>query len=238
MSHIEPLSSLGLCDTIQYHFQDESLLKEALSHPSVTDEMGCNYERLEFLGDAVLGMVVADMLYHHYNNEPEGLLAKKEASLVSGETIAEVAEEINLGDFMYMSYGEHHSGGKENHANLENALEALIGAVYLDAGLEQAKKFISSLWSKRISAMIKAPVDPKTELQEFVQSKALPLPKYNLIKTEGPSHAPLFTIEVNIVGFSSTCAEGNTKRSAEREAARHMLMQIEKKRQENGLSNE
>ena len=233
MSYIEPRSHHELYEVIDYRFNNEALLKEAMSHPSVTDEMGFNYERLEFLGDAVLGMVVAEMLYNYYDKEPEGLLAKKEASLVSGETIAEIATEINLSDFMFMSYGEHHSGGKDNHTNLENALEALIGAIYLDAGLEHAKQFISALWKNRITKMVKAPVDPKTELQEYEQSKALPLPKYHELATEGPSHAPTFTIEVSIVGFTATNAQGNTKRVAEREAARNMLQQIEKKQHHN-----
>lgn len=216
----------SLYPLIGYQFKDESLLQRAMTHPSLSKQIGHNYERLEFLGDAVLSMMITERLLMGYPDEAEGVLAKKLAVLVSGTVIAEIARSINLGAYLLLSKGEINHGGRELTANLENAMEALIGAIYMDGGLDAVNPLIDRLWSPRIAVMTQAPEDPKTALQETVQAKGLNLPTYQMVARTGPSHAPLFTMQVSVDSYPPITAEAKSKRAAEREAAKSMLLHI------------
>jgi len=207
-----------------YKFKKDALLKEALSHPSLGGDK--SYERLEFLGDAVLGLIISEMLYKNFPDDEEGHLAKKRAALVCGESLAKIAREINLGEHILMNAGEENANGRDNSANLENVLEALAGAIYLDGGLKAAQNLIEKYFSKLLTEMPEAPKDPKTELQEWAQARGLPIPDYNIIEQQGPAHAPLFKVEVSVEGHGKASAEGNSKKMAEREAAKLLLEKI------------
>ena len=220
-----------------YEFQDKKRLEKALTHPSLSrlkavGEKVFNYERLEFLGDGVLGLVVAELLFSHFLDENEGDLAKRHAALVRGETVTQIALELGLGQFMLMADGEEQTGGRENASNLENTLEALIGAMYVDGGLEVVKSFILKNWTPKAIAMKRPPKDPKTALQEWAQARKLPIPEYVAIKAEGPAHSPMFTIEVTVKGQAPVQASGTSKKIAEKKAASLLVELLEEK--ENG----
>lgn len=215
---------------IGYHFTNKALLEEALTHPSVTSRNKANdlvnYERLEFLGDAVLGLVVAQLVMETYPAEREGSLAKRLSALVRGESLAQIAITIGIGKYIRMTSGEASMGGRDNPSNIENALEALIGAIYQDGGLQAAQDFIHTHWSSLVNGMLEPPKDPKTTLQEWAQAYALPIPTYDLLEVEGPSHSPIFTIKLEVSGQNPTIAKGETKKKAEKKAAKMMLAQI------------
>lgn len=171
-----------------YKFNNPQLLEEALTHPSICVNRNYkairnSYERLEFLGDAVLGLVISDLLMAKYEYEDEGKLAKRRSGLVSGEILAKIATKLNLGDEIEMTNSERKLDGQTNSNNLENALEAVIGAIYLDSGLEEAKKVIWRIWQPYIEEMIEVPIDPKSQLQEILQKRGKPLPIYELIES-------------------------------------------------------
>lgn len=208
-----------------HHFKNADHLNLALTHSSTG--AGRNYERLEFLGDRVLGLVMAELLYDVFPDEVEGDLAKRHAALVSGETLAIIAEQINLGDVLNLSHGERAGGGAKNENILADVMEALIGAVYLDNGLSACKSVISTLWNNILHTMKEPPRDPKTALQEWAQGRGLPLPKYEMTGREGPDHAPVFTISVLVEGFDRLSAEGPSRRAAEKSAAILLLNKIE-----------
>lgn len=213
--------------TLGYPFRDERLLRLALTHRSLVREGSeSSNQRLEFLGDAVLGLVIADMLYALYPSEAEGDLSKRLVSLVNGEQLAAIAQTMQLGGAMLMSAGEVEQGGRENPSNLEDACEALLGAVYLDGGIEAARNLIHRFWQPYASAMSAPPKDAKTALQEWAQARSLPLPEYALISAEGPSHAPLFIIELRVKGQTPVRAEAGVKKTAERLAAEKLLAQL------------
>ena len=213
---------------LSYSFKDHSLLEEALTHPSISKQK-CdkktffNYERFEFLGDAVLGLVIAELLINKYPNEKEGALAKRLAGLVRGEALVTVARKLNIGDFIRMTQGEEVMGGRDNESNIENTLEAIIGAIYIDSGLESAREFISRHWLSLIDEMKVPPKDPKTELQEWSQGRGQPIPEYKVIKQTGPSHDPFFEISVKVEGLEEVVADGNSKKKAEKNAAKKLL---------------
>ncbi len=204
---------------ISYQFQNKALLEEALTHPSFSKKNNANnYQRLEFLGDAVLGLVIAEILIKKYPDANEGDLSKRQAYLISGAVLAQVATQIGIGEVMKFSEGEKIIGGKTNKRNLENACEALIGAIYLDSGLENCQKFIGQNWQNIIEQSQETPRDPVSFLQEFVQSKSKKLPTYNIEKTGGNGHQPLFTA---IVTFDDKeyQAQGSSKKEAQRNVA-------------------
>lgn len=209
---------------LHYHFQNPSLLKQALTHPSVSG--GRNYERLELLGDAVLSLVITERLLALHVAEVEGDIVKRRAALVNGAVLAEVAKELGLGEQLILGESELQGGGRENARNLENAMEAVIGAVYEDGGLAAAREVVLQLFEPRIREMKAPPKDPKTTLQEWAQGLGKPLPEYKLIGQTGPSHAPEFVVEVRVEGLSAVTAEAGTKRQAERLAAEKLLEQI------------
>ncbi|MDA0782350.1 MAG: ribonuclease III [Rickettsiales bacterium] len=213
---------------LSYSFKDHSLLEEALTHPSISKQR-CdkisffNYERFEFLGDAVLGLVIAELLINKYPEEKEGSLAKRLAGLVRGEALVSVARKLNIGEFIKMTQGEEVMGGRDNSSNIENTLEAIIGAIYIDSGLESARDFISRHWIELVDNMKEPPKDPKTELQEWSQGRGLPIPEYKVIKQTGPSHDPFFEISVKVEGVEEVTADGNSKKKAEKNAAKKLL---------------
>ena len=186
------------CDKISYHFKDEGLIDEALTHPSLSKDNRSkkNYQRLEFLGDKVLGLVIGEFLMQKYPHEAEGHLSRRQASLVSGEALAEIALNIGLDEVLQLSRGEENLGGKSNKRNLENATEALIGAIYLDSGYDEAKKFIMNFWAEYLQKNVEAPKDPVSQLQELVQIKTKKLPQHFTEKSGGLDHAPIFSSRV------------------------------------------
>jgi ribonuclease-3 len=208
-------------------FADPSLLEEALTHRSVVSGRIIGYERLEFLGDRVLGLVVADMLMDAFPDENEGALARRLAALVREQTLAAVARDIGLGAEIHMGPGESDGGGRENYAILADACEALIAAIYRDGGLKAARRFIETHWSARLAAEPAPPHDAKSMLQEWAQGRGLPLPVYRVVDREGPDHAPRFTISVEVAGKPPATACGHSKRTAEQVAAQALLDAIE-----------
>ncbi len=217
---------------INYQFTDHAILEEALTHPSVnkrnSEDQIVSYERLEFFGDSILNMVVSAMLFKMFPEEKEGALAKRKTDLVCGSTIANVAKEIELGNFIIMNNSERCNGGKCNLKNLENSLEALIGAIYIDGGLESVEKFIIRHWEKLAKDILDPPQDPKTSLQEWTQKNKLPLPEYELVKQTGPAHNPEFTISIFIENYGKVSACASSKKIAEQKAAELMLEKIRK----------
>lgn len=212
---------------IGYNFRDKRLCELALTHRSLArDTRDVNNQRLEFLGDAVLGMLIAEMLYQRFPQEAEGDLSKRLVSLVNGEQLAVIAQAMQLGDYLRLSAGEEEQGGRTNPSNLEDACEALLGAVYLDGGIEAARGVVVRFWQAHAEAMQAPPKDPKTTLQEWAQARGLDLPEYVVISADGPSHAPHFVIEVRVSGRESVRGEAGTKRMAERLAASAMLAQL------------
>ncbi|RDD35634.1 Ribonuclease 3 [Wolbachia endosymbiont of Cylisticus convexus] len=217
---------------INYKFTDHAILEEALTHPSVNKRNSENqivsYERLEFLGDSVLNMVVSAMLFKMFPKEKEGALAKRKTDLVCGSTIANVAKEVELGNFIIMNNSERYNGGRCTLKNLENSLEALIGAIYIDGGFESVEKFIIRHWEKLAKDILDPPQDPKTSLQEWTQKNKLPLPEYELVKQTGPAHNPEFTISICIENYGKVSASAYSKKIAEQKAAELMLEKIRK----------
>lgn len=214
---------------IGYEFSDENLLLEALTHPSYvkTHRHAKNYQRLEFLGDKVLSLVISQYLMARYAQENEGDLSKRHAALVSGSALAQIALDVGIEHVLRLSVGEKNLGGKTNKRNLENALEALIGAIYVDSNYENAQKFIFKFWQKFLDENLTPPKDPVSQLQEIVQTKSKQLPKYEIIKTSGSEHSPTFTARLTIPYLEKTFeAEGKSKKEAQKEAAVVALKKI------------
>lgn len=206
-----------------YRFSDRDLLVRALTHASASADILCNNERLEFLGDRVLSLVIADMLVAHYPHDAEGQLALRLNALVRREAIAEAAGEIGLGGALILAAAEHASGGREKPALLADACEALIAALYLDGGMPAARGFVEKLWGKRLGDMRLAPSDAKSALQEWSQARKLGTPDYRVIGRDGPDHAPRFAVEVLLPGLVPARGAGASKREAEQAAATAML---------------
>jgi ribonuclease-3 len=221
----------GLIVQLGHKFADPVLLEEALTHPSLAGfrarkkNSTTPYERLEFLGDRVLGLALAAWLYEKYPTASEGELAKRHAGLVNREALRAVAIEIGLSTYLHLAKGEDAQAARKNLAALSDAMEAVIGALYLDGGMKAAENFIRRFWQKDI-AIAEAPADAKTLLQEWAQGQGLPLPQYRVTAQGGPAHAPKFTVEVNVKGHAPAAAEGDSKRAAEKLAAKALLDQI------------
>jgi ribonuclease-3 len=202
-----------------YHFRNRALIEEALTHVSHDGPGGPSYQRLEFLGDRVLGIVVATMLFEAFPVSPEGDLSRRLAELVRKETCADVARGWGLGDLIRLGEGEKRTGAQKRDAILGDVCEAVIGAVYRDSGLGEVDKLIRTAWQARMDAPIEVPRDPKTALQEAVQARGLPVPRYRDAGRKGPDHAPEFEIAVEVQGYASAIGRGPSKRHAERAAA-------------------
>jgi len=222
LSAVDPLT--WAADKLGHTFKNTELLHQALRHSSLPGE---NYERLEFLGDRVLGLVIAEWLVADYTAEKEGALSRRHVGLVRKEALAEAARSIGLGHIIEMSTAEALGGGRANVGILSDVFEALIAALYLDGGYDAAKSMIIRLWRPLISAA--PPQDAKTQLQEWSQAHWSQLPVYEEISREGPSHAPHFVVRVKVRNGEQATGEGTNKRMAEQNAAAALLLKVEKK---------
>jgi ribonuclease-3 len=217
-----PPDTAQLADRLHYRFTDASLARMALTHASVVVASGeCN-ERLEFIGDRVLGLVIAEVLYRAYPKEPVGDLAARYAALVSAPTLATVAETLQLADFIRCTPAT----APVNQAVLADACEAVIGAIYLDGGLDAATSFVRRHWAGLIEAPGGPPRDAKSRLQEWAQGLGRPLPRYREVERAGPAHAPVFTVEVLLDGEAIGVGTGPSKQRAEQAAATAALARI------------
>lgn len=207
----------ALQDQIGHTFKNPALLKTAMTHSSTGAKS--NYERLEFLGDRVLGLTVSETLYAKFPSEPEGHLAKRLSALVQGTFLAQISREMDLGKFIIFSEAESASGGAENDNILADVFESLIGALYLDTDYETCRALIQKLWGDRFDTMKKPPQHPKTRLQEWAQSQNLPLPLYKISDQSGPDHAPIFDICLTIKGYEDVIVKGSSRQEAEKLAA-------------------
>ncbi|WP_339834228.1 ribonuclease III [uncultured Parvibaculum sp.] len=212
--------SAALEKKLSYEFKDKGLLARALTHPSTGPE---NYQRLEFLGDRVLGLAVADWLLRLFPDADEGELAIRFNALVRKEACAEVAARIDLGRFIIMGAGEEKAGGRQKSAILADGCEALIAALYLDGGMAAATRFITREWAQLVDKHEEIPQDAKTALQEWAHAQGLPAPSYRQTARSGPDHAPEFTVEVVVGDSKPLTGKGNSKRQAEQAAARALL---------------
>lgn len=209
-----------------HRFARPGLLEQALTHPSSATAAWPDNQRLEFLGDRVLGLVIAEALLGAYPEESEGALAPRLNALVQRDTLAEVAGEIGLGAALRLGRSESLGGGRRKKAILADAMEALIAALYLDGGPEAARRFVLGLWRARIEAPESAPIDAKSRLQEWAQGRGLPLPDYVVQDRRGPDHAPHFTVEVRLASGETADGSAASKRRAEQAAAAAMLVQL------------
>jgi len=208
---------------INYRFQKPALVERALTHRSANSK---HNERLEFLGDAVLGMVIAADLVERFPKATEGQLSRLRASLVKGQTLAAVAKTLELGDMLALGSGELKSGGFRRDSILAGALEAVFGAVYLDGGLDAVRDVILRLLQDKIEGVSPDALekDPKTQLQEYLQALKRPLPIYTLLETTGAAHKQTFKVACEVDGMAeSTVGTGNSRRAAEQEAAAQAL---------------
>ena len=218
----EPLPAV-----LEHAFRDPGLLEEALTHGSAMGARGGDYQRLEFLGDRVLALVIAELLYKTYPQENEGKLALRYVALVRREALAEVAAKIGLGDHFILSHSEAESGGRKNPSLLADVCEAVIAALYLDGGLAPAAAFINRHWRPLMAREENPPTDAKTSLQEWLQGRGLPLPVYRIVGRTGPDHAPQFTIEVAAGNAPPVNGRGLSRRAAEQQAAAAILALLE-----------
>ncbi|MDL0095350.1 ribonuclease III [Campylobacter vicugnae] len=204
---------------LKYEFKNINLLKEAITHKSIKSSI--NNERLEFLGDAVLDLIVGEYLYHKFSTQSEGDLSKLRASLVNEDSLAKIAKELKLGEFLYLSPAEENNGGRDKQSLISDALEALIGAIYLESGLDSVKVIFIDLLEKNfpdinLNSLTK---DYKTALQEVTQAQIGTAPKYELISSSGPDHKKSFEMAVLLNGKEIARATGNSKKAAEQACA-------------------
>jgi ribonuclease-3 len=216
----------SLEDRISYRFTDPALLDSALSHISALKGVrnrGGSYQRLEFLGDHVLGLVISDMLFRAFPRADEGELSRRLADLVRKETCAEIARAIDLGAAVRLGASEANAGARNRPAILADVCEALIGAVYLDGGFVAAEALIARLWQARMKTKAEPLRDPKTVLQEWAQGRGLPTPAYREIARSGPDHDPQFRVAVQLPHLAPAEGSGRSKRAAEQAAAAAMM---------------
>lgn len=223
MHRLDPLfASLGVIP------KDVSFYEIALTHRSyLKNPTHSHNERLEFLGDRVLGLVMADCLYHHFPNDAEGDLAKRQAVLVSKVTLLDIAKKMNLSRFLFLSQALQRSTPERVESLYANALEAFIAALYLDLGFKTAEQFIHAHWQNHLEGVKVSPKDPKSTLQEWAQGKGLGFPIYEIIDTTGPAHAPQFTIKARIDGYGEEIVIASSRRLGEQKAALHLLNRIQ-----------
>ncbi|CAN5551227.1 ribonuclease III [soil metagenome] len=210
-----------LAQRLDYRFRDEKLLKQALTH--VSGPGGLSYERLEFLGDRVLGLVIAEELFERHPATPEGPLSYRLSTLVRGETCAAVARDIALHEFIRVGRGEAAGGLRQNTTVMGDVMEAVIAAIYRDGGFEAARAMILRLWERYLMLAEAPQKDPKSYLQEWALARALPLPAYREIGREGPDHQPMFEMELMLHGFAPAIGRAASKRAAEYAAAEEFL---------------
>ena len=213
----------NLENIIKYHFKNQSLLRQALTHSSHSIKIGENYERLEFLGDRVLGLSIAALLYRAFPEEPEGSLSPRFVRLVCREAVADMARRLQLDKYIIVGAEEI----RRNEHVLCDVCEALIGAIFIDSDCETAVEFVNKHWKEIIDKNIAPPKDAKTKLQEVASAKNLGQPQYRIESREGSEHEPIFYISVSIEGLDAEIGKGKNKKLAEQEAAAKMLKKLE-----------
>lgn len=233
----EDLTSLvGLEERLQYRFQEPRLLEAALTHTSWANEQGVedDYERLEFLGDAILGAITASWLFDRRSDLDEGELSKLKSYVVSESVLAHHAERLGLGEYLRLGVGESRSGGREKKSLLADVMEAVIGAVFQDGGLQSARSVTLELLEAALGERVEIPEfrDSKTALQETVQARSAGLPEYRHVSEEGPDHQKRFHVECWVDGRLLGTGDGGTKKQAEQRAARAALSVMEEEPQE------
>ena len=205
---------------IKYNFKDKTILKKALTHKSYDNTI--NNEKLEFLGDRVLGLVISKELLDRYPNEKEGTIDKKFANLVNKITCTKIAKKLNLKKFLFLG-SSHKNLERSADKILSDCLEAIVGAIYIDGGIKSSEKFIFSFWETFINESIITLIDPKTKLQEHTLKKFKKLPKYTFFKKTGPQHKPLFKTEVEIPESKKIIGIGSSKKNAQQNAAAKLI---------------
>lgn len=208
-----------------YKFADRALLDRSMTHASAIADKSArfSYERLEFLGDRVLGLVIADILFQKFEGEPEGGLAPRLNALVNRAACADASLRLKLDRFLILDHAEEKAGGRQKASILSDICESLLGAVYLDGGLKPARAIIEASWAPLLKGLGKRPKDPKSTLQEWAQGHGLDTPTYEIIGRVGPDHAPEFAARVHVGDFDPVEGRGSTKQEAQREAARQLL---------------
>lgn len=212
-----------LCQQLRYQFTDQQLIEQALTHRSAS---GKNNERLEYLGDAILGFVIADALFKYFPHASEGQLSRLRSSLVKRDTLADIAREYSLGDYLTLGSGELRSGGHTRSSILADGVEAIFAAIYLDGGYERAREVILTLFSKRLQGLNldDHQKDPKTRLQELLQARKLDLPSYEVTEISGDPHEQVFSVVCTVVELDQQMkGTGASRRKAEQDAAARML---------------
>ncbi len=216
-----------LYKALGHEFAQPSLLEEALTHPSVSSAKSVpSYQRLEFFGDRVLGLVIAQMVFKEFLDENEGALSRRLTSLVRRETLAKVAQEIRLDDYVRVTRAEMRSGGRQRESILADCCEAVIAAIYLDGGIDVAEVFINRYWYPILEQANTDIKDAKSFLQEWAQQRGKPIPEYVIVKTSGAHHQPTFLLEVRVQDVDSAQGKGSSKREAAQAAAKTMLEQL------------
>jgi ribonuclease III len=213
-----------LLNKLGYRFEKPELLDEALTHVSAPKADGQSYQRLEFLGDRVLGLAIADLLYRTFPGAPEGELSRRLAELVRRESCAEIAIAWDVGPYLKLGAGEAHAGERRNQTILADVCEAIIGAAFLDGGYEAARDLVERAFQPLLEAPRRPLRDPKSALQEWAQGRGLPPPTYSIVEQTGPDHAPRFRVMVKVKGAENEFGQGTSKRIAEQAAARSLLL--------------
>ena len=228
MSRSKGKDRAALEDRIGYKFADKTLLERALTHISALSggNRANSYQRLEFLGDHVLGLVISDMLYRAFPKGNEGELSRRLADLVRKETCADVARAMDLGPALKLGSSESNAGGRLRTTILGDACEALVGAVFLDGGYKSAEALVEKFWGERMIKPLRALRDPKTMLQEWAQARGLPTPAYQELARTGPHHKPKFSVAVSLPDRPPAEGIGSSKRAAEQAAAAAMLERV------------
>jgi ribonuclease-3 len=219
------ISKQRFIERLGYPFNDPDLLELALTHRSCGAR---NNERLEFLGDSALNFIIGHAVFQRLPDSKEGELSRYRANLVKGETLASVARELQLGEHLHLGAGEMKSGGHRRASILADAVEAIIGAIYLDGGMKHCEQFVLSLFDSRLEDLEKSGAkDPKTQLQEVMQARGKALPSYDVVTVSGESHSQIFTVECRVEGLKKpTIGEASSRRNAEKEAARKALERL------------
>lgn len=214
-----------------HRFADRALLRAALEHSSLGGQGGRvvlpeRFDRLEFLGDRVVGLVIAEMLLERYPDDVEGDIARRHATLVNRDSLAGVARAVGLSRFLRLSAGEAQAGGGDNPAVLADAFEAVVAAIYRDGGIEKARAFLVERFAPLVTKLAIPPQDAKTALQEWAQSRGLPLPVYRTLQMTGPAHRPRIEVEVKVGDKPPETASGSSRRAAEQSAAASLLAKV------------
>jgi ribonuclease III len=211
-------------EIFSYKFKDSELLENAITHAS--SDANANYQRLEFLGDRILSLIIADYIYKNFANEAEGELARRHNYLVSGQLLAEIALEKGIDKLIILGKSEEAANGRNNKSHLEDVMEAIIAAIYLDSDLDNTKKIVLKIWKKYLAKDVDFFDDPKSTLQELLQKKSLPLPIYKIIKTTGPSHCPEIEVSLQAKGFKDLTVIAKNRKEAEKILATRFLENI------------